>query len=160
MKTINWKWRILLVLVAPLFMYNVCGKHDDVFNLPDSPNTDEYFTFRIPGYNGNVTNPPDSVTYGFYPGNKNVIVSYTASGLMNTYISYNGPQSVGTYSATYFNVFNTGKYFVGIGTPVQINITSFGPVGQNIVGSYAGPARDSLGSGTYTINGNFKVKNQ
>ena len=160
MKTINWKWKTLLVLVAPLFMYSVCGKHDDVVSLPDYPNSDEYFTFRATGYDGNLTNPPDSVIYGYYNGAKNVITGYNQSGLLNSYVSFTGPQTPGTYTASYFNVFNIGKYFVTTTTPIQITITDFGGPGQNITGTYQGQAKDSLGFSTYNIHGTFKVKNQ
>lgn len=159
MKISNPKWKLLALLFAPFFMYGLCSP-DNEEQLPDHPNTDEYITFRIPGYNGNMTNPPDSIVYGYYPNNLNVFVSYNANNSVSTYASFTGPQATGTYPAGYFNVFTDGRYFVPTSTPVQITVTSFGAAGQYITGSYSGMLKDSVGSSTYSVSGNFKVRNQ
>lgn len=158
MKTFTLKGKILLVLVAPLFMYNVCGKHDPI-ELPDFPNTDEYFTWRIPGYNGNLTAPPDSILYS-RTSNTNIFVAYNSSGSVNSYVSFDGAQTAGTYSSSNFIIYTSGKYYVPGSSPIQINVSVFGTAGQPITGSYAGTVRDSTTSATQTVTGNFKVKNQ
>lgn len=157
----NPYWKLLLVLFAPLFMFNVCGKHDQVDEIlpPDHPNTDEYFTFRFPGHNINVTTP-DSVVYGYYNGTRNVIVSYTGSNSHNTYMSYNAAQNAGGYPGEYLNIYTGGKYYVSTGQTFHVIVDNIGAIGQDITGSYSGTLKDSVGTNTYTVTGTFKVKRQ
>jgi hypothetical protein len=151
-------WKLLLLFVAPLFMFNVCGKHDDDIDFT-TPNADEFVTWRIPGYNAYVA-APDSVTYGYYAtGVKSVVVSYTPSGSSSTYFNFDGT-AAGNFSASYFNIYHAGKYFVGTSSPVQISVSSFGGPGQLIMGTYSGTVKDSTSPQTFNISGEFKVRNQ
>lgn len=146
---------LLLLLFAPFFMFNVCGKNDTE-DLP-IPNTTEYFTWRMPGNNVNVATP-DSVVFATYPGNFNVIAAYNTNYTVNSYLSYYGPQSTGTFMTDQFAIFSNGRYYVD-NQPVQVTINSFGTTGQPITGSYSGNLKDSVGTGTYTVTGNFKITN-
>lgn len=150
--------RLLLILVAPLFIYGLCNS-DDGPELPDNPNTDEYFTWRIPGYNGNLTSPPDSVTYTRI-NNNNIFVAYNSSGSLNSYVSFTGAQTTGSFSTNQLIIYTNGKYYVSSTSPIAVDVTTFGGPGQHILGSYAGTIRDSANSNTFSVTGNFKVRNQ
>lgn len=150
--------RLLFIpVVASLFLFGVCSRGGD--ELDDTPNTDEYFTWRIAGYNGNLTDPPDSVSHGYYLVNHNVIVSYDPGGTTNTYLSFNSNLGTGSFPATYLNIFARGHYFVSSQTAVQVTVDAYGAPGQHIIGSYRGTVKDSTGGQSFDVSGTFKVRN-
>ncbi len=153
-------WKLLVLLASPFFISGMCSKEPEPEPLPpDHPNADEYFTFRFPGHNINVISP-DSVSYGYYNGARNVIVSYTGTNSHVTYMSYNAAQSAGGYPGEYLNILTGGKYYVSTGQTFHVIVDNIGAIGQDITGSYSGTVRDSLGANTYTVTGTFKVKRQ
>jgi hypothetical protein len=153
------KWNLLLLLVSPFFIFGLCNTDDDEGTVPDYLNADEYFSWNISGYNGSLKSPSDSIQYLRNSGN-NIFVAYNSVNSVNSYVSFDGPQSPGTYSSYNFLVYTGSKYFVSTTTPVVINITNFGTAGQPITGTYSGNVRDSANTTTFAVTGNFKVKNQ
>ena len=153
------KWNLLLLLVSPFFIFSMCTRDFDEPAVPDYLNADEYFSWNMPGSNGSLSSPSDSIQYIRNSGN-NIFVAYNTTNSVNSYVSFDGPQSTGTYSSYNFLVYTGSKYFVSTTTPVVINITSFGIAGQPIVGSYSGNVRDSANTTTFAVTGNFKVRNK
>jgi len=148
-----------LLLVAPLLMQNVCGKHDDGIDI-SLPNADEYVTSNTTVVNGNLTSPADSLGV-FRTGNRTSLYGMSRP-TATTYIeiSFDGPQQNGNYLATNFVVVAGGKRYFPAPTPVQVNVTSYGSIGQYIVGVYSGNAKDSATSAIVPVSGFFRIKNK
>jgi hypothetical protein len=153
------KWNLLLLLVSPFFVFGLCNADNNEDTVPDYLNADEYFSWNIPGYNGSLKSPSDSIQYIRNSGN-NIFVAYSPANSVNSYVSFDGPQSAGTYSSYNFLVYTGTKYFVSTTTPLVINITNFGTAGQPIIGTFSGNVRDSANTTTFAVSGNFKIKNQ
>lgn len=146
------KWWLLLF--APLFINGVCNKdNDDV-------TADQYVKWQIPGYNGSLTVPPDSLDFDRYSGTTTSIFGLNNSGSTIFSVSFDGAQVAGTYPSNYFSVFTDGRYYVQSGTPLQINVTNYGSAGQYVTGTYSGTVKDSTASSIISVNGEFRVKNR
>jgi hypothetical protein len=147
-----------LIIIA--FTFGSCSRDNDD-SLPDNPDTEEYFTWRIASKNDNVNliSPGDSVVFARYPGNFNVIVSYNADGTKNSYISYYGPLDAGIFNSEQVIIYSKGSYYVDA-QPTTIHIYSWGATGQPITGTYYSMLKDSVGSAAeFPALGNFKITN-
>src|SRR5688500_11558052 len=107
MKTTRSKWKLLLLLAAPLFMFGICSPDDD---LP-TPNTDEFITWQIPGRSGNVTTPPDNIGMGYYQSSFTAIGGSNTSNGSNFYAAFAGPQAPGNYPTMHVAVYVNGQYY-------------------------------------------------
>lgn len=150
----NW-W---LVLLAPLFMQNVCSKESDNEDI-QLPNADQYATWKTSAINGSMTMPTDSLDF-YHMGNNTAFYGMTKPARTTYFeLSFDGPQQNGNYTATSFVVVAGGKHYYPSSTPVQVNVTTYGGLGQYVVGTYSGNVLDSATSAVVPVSGAFRIKN-
>ena len=148
------KWWLLLFV--PLLMQNVCGKRDEG-DMIIPPNADQYVTWRVNNNSGSLQVPVDSLDY-YFSGNSTSVYGMTKPA-MSTYfeLSFDGPQQNGNYTASNFVVMTGGRYYFSSGSPVAVNVTTYGTAGQYLVGNYSGTVKDSLAN-TFPVSGLFRIK--
>jgi hypothetical protein len=146
-----------LLLLTPFFIQGVCNKdNDDV----EAPNSDQYVTWQISGANGNLKLPADSLDF-YWMGNGTAIYGMTKPVPTTAFaIVFGGQQQTGTYAASNFAIYSGGKYYVPTSTPLQVNVTSYGGVGQHVMGTYSGNVKDSATSAIIPVSGEFRIKNK
>jgi hypothetical protein len=145
----------LLLLLAPVFMFGMCSTDDDL----ETPTQDEYITWSMTGSNGSLTVPADSLTFN-RSGNYTNIYGMRRNHTLHFGVSFEGPQSSGSYPVAYFGIRSNGNEFVPTSTPVQVTVTNYGGPGQYVTGSFAGTVKDSTAGTNKQVNGTFRIKNQ
>ena len=149
------KWWLLLFV--PMLMQNVCGKRDEG-DMIIPPNADQYVTWRVNNTNGSLQVPTDSLDYYF--SNNSTSVYGMTRPTMSTYfqLSFDGPQQNGNYAASNFVVMSGGRHYYSSASPISVNVTTYGGVGQYMIGNYTGTVKDSTTSNTVPVSGTFRIK--
>ena len=145
------------LLFVPLFIFGVCNKEGDESSIPTS---DQYVTWNMSGASGFLQVPTDSLDF-YYTGFSTAIYGMTKPTPNTSFgISIVGSQQSGRYSADYFSVYASGKYYVPTTTPLQVNISNYGASGQYGTGTYSGMVKDSATSAIISVNGEFRIRNR
>ncbi|HVG41747.1 MAG TPA: hypothetical protein VM888_09060 [Chitinophagaceae bacterium] len=149
----------LLVFAATFFIQAGCSKSSDEVDTAPPPNAEEYVTWNINGNKGYLATPTDSVwvTTSYGPTLFIANTAPTASSSVGFLASTNAT-TTGTFPLSYITIYTGNKYYVSTSTAPQINIATFGSLGQFVTGSYTGMVKDSMSTATYSISGNFKIK--
>ena len=119
----------------------------------------QYINYTIGGSNYAFSVPADSITYSRGNGYTN-FSAMSQSPYRYLYLSMNTTATVpGTYPINYFEIFDAGNStdLIKQGT-LDASITQYGSVNGYIIGSFTGTLKDSIGTGTYPISCNFKIK--
>jgi hypothetical protein len=110
-----------------------------------------FINFTLAGNSYNLTAPASAVSQG-YGG-------FTATGALPTiYLSIQGMNGLGGYSGGADSAFVTlsGTSYIG---PVSYNISSYGPIGSYLQGSFSGTLENGYGGTSYQqISGTFYVQ--
>lgn len=146
-------WSVLGVLFISLFLKAGCSSSDEDLEQP-LPNTDQYITWNFGSYKGQLTVPPDSITVGNFYRPTDVFAS-TKTGDTYLYAGVNGA-STGNFPLE-LSIYTGGKYFNSTAT-TSVSITTYGPTGGYIIGSYSGKMKDSTSTTVYDVNGAFRLK--
>ena len=151
----------VMVFTASLFIKAGCSKSSDDVDVAPPSNSDQYVTWNINGKKGYLASPNDSlwVTTSFGPTILFGNTPYTAAQNIGFYAQVNS-KAAGTFPASQMVIYSANKYYVSTSNAPQINIATFGAVGDYITGSYTGTLKDSTSTATYPISGVFKVKRQ
>jgi hypothetical protein len=149
----------LLVFTASLFIKAGCSKSEDDVQADPPPNADQYVTWNINGNKGYLAAPTDSLwlTTSYGPTVLFGNTAYNAAANGGFFASVNATAS-GTFPINYIAIYTNDKYYVTTSTAPQMNIATFGAVGQYVTGSYSGTVKDSTSTATFPISGNFKIK--
>lgn len=155
----------LLLFGASLFIKAGCSKSsDDVATTPALPNADQYITWNVNNSNGSLQSPNDSIFYQLNSGTTVFLgqTPYNATSQGGVYAAFNGT-TTGSFNFSQLNIYANNHYYVPTATPVQVNVTTYGTLGQYVIGSYSGLVKDSVygqtgTSNTYSIQGNFRIK--
>lgn len=112
------------------------------------------------GASGNLQVPADSLSF-YSTGSSTEIYGMTNPTPTTQFtISFDGPQQSGTYPANYFYVLAGGKYYVSTAVPLQVRVTTYGPAGQYVIGTYSGNVKDSTTSAIIPVSGEFRIKHR
>lgn len=119
--------------------------------------TSQYINFTLNG-NHSITVPLDSLS-GDYWNQATRIKGYTINSnpYKYVYLGFAGAAAVGSYPLSELMIVLDNQTFTKEGT-TNVNITEYGTVNQFIEGNFTGTVRDSLGTGTYPVTLNFRVK--
>lgn len=148
-------WWLLIVL--PVLTQGMCNKDAEDGDRPDA---DQYVTWKIAGASGSLSVPTDSLDF-YYNGVSTAIYGMTKPTPATSFgISFVGAQQSGTFTADYFQVYTGGKYYVPTSTPLQVSVTTYGPTGQYVIGTYSGQVKDSSSSAIIPVAGEFRIKNR
>jgi hypothetical protein len=145
----------LMLLLAPVFMFGMCNSDNDLEN----PSQDEFITWSITGSNGLLSVPTDSLMFN-RSGNYTNIYGMKRNNSLQFGVSFEGPQSSGSFPTAYFSILSSGNYFVPAATPVQVTVTNYGGPGQYVTGSFGGMVKDSAAGTNKQVSGTFRIKNQ
>ncbi|RYF80937.1 MAG: hypothetical protein EON98_12950 [Chitinophagaceae bacterium] len=145
------KWWLLLLM--PLFMQNVCGKHDDMLSEPD-----QYITWRMNGTSSVLTVPKDSLIFSRV--NNSTSLSATSKPVSNTSIdiSFDSPQQGGNYSSSNFASQVNGRYYVQGAAPLSVIVSVYGSSGQYLIGNFSGSVTDTITAALLPVSGEFRIK--
>lgn len=147
------KW--FLLLVFSLFILVSCSKSNEDSNFL---NSDQYITWKLNGVSGMISKPTDTLILNH--NNNTTSLACADSPALTTYVQifFDGAAQSGTYTSNRFQFSINGKNYEPSSTPLQINIKSFGAIGQIVSGSYSGKIKESFSSVTEAISGNFQLK--
>ena len=152
----NFLSGLMALFFCGLLIQAGCSKEDDVIQADPPPNSDQYITWKIGNTQGYLASPSDSlwISNAFGP---TLIFGSTPDNSSAVYAQFNGA-TTGAFHASYVNIYTNHKHYVSAGMHTQINITTFGHVGEHVTGSYSGTLKDSTGTTTFSATGNFKLK--
>ena len=125
-------------------------------------NTLQFINYSVNGAAINLTAPTDSVYYsnGSVGNNSASVGGFTSNNNTNFYISFNSTgialnssQNLQSFAATQINDSST------ITTPILVNITEYGAVGQFVAGNLTGVLTGPPPANTiYNITCNFRIR--
>lgn len=152
----NFLSGLLALFFCSLLIQAGCSKEDDVIQAVPPPNSDQFITWKIGNTQGYLASPSDSlwISTAFGP---TLIFGSTPNHSSSVYASFNGT-AAGAFHASYVNIFTQHKHYVSSHLHTQINIATFGHVGEHVTGSYSGTLKDSTGNATFAATGTFKLR--
>ena len=125
-------------------------------------NTQQFISYTVNGTAYNLTAPTDSLNFFIGSGGSNIagVNAFTMNNNINcsmqfnsTGIALNSSQNLQSFTATQINDSST------ITTPISVNITEFGAVGQFVAGNLSGSLTGPPPANTiYNITCNFRVR--
>jgi len=150
--------KLVAFVIFSVFFYNgSCNK--DAEDIVVVPTGDEFITWQIPGHSGSLSLPLDVINIFTPPSGITIFSGSNTGSTKKFYASFVSNQNPGVFATTYCNIYVDGKYYVQTSTPIQLNITTYGTAGGNIIGTYSGTLKDSTSSSMYSVSGQFKLIN-
>ncbi len=129
-------------------------------NLSACGNTaSQYINYTVGSSSYTFSVPADSIFYSRSNGYTGVN-AMSRSPYRYLSLNFNTMDTVpGTFPISYLQIYHDSSTLDVIkqGT-LNANITQYGSINGYIIGSFSGTVKDSIGTGTYPINCNFKIK--
>jgi hypothetical protein len=115
-------------------------------------NYTQFITMNVNGVDYSWTNPPDVFLYY----STDILASDQANRTLELQLySGNGITATGQYQA--FPVLSVPGTNYGYSSPIQLNVTGYGAINENITGTISGNMKDTLSNATFPVTGSFKI---
>jgi hypothetical protein len=156
----------VFVCTASLFIKAGCSKtKGDLEDSPILPTSDQYITWSVGNIQGSLLSPSDSVFFSVTDGWTSIsgMTPYSTANPLELSAVFFGTTE-GVFNAKYLSIYKNGtRQFASDIFPLKVNISTYGAVGQYVVGSFSGTVKDSVqiaqgSQASQAIKGNFRVK--